>query len=380
MAERPPLFALRRCLLLGVAVILSAFLVQNAPAADPARIAIALPLSGPHEAVGRQVRVAAELALLDYAARTATNSRSFELTWHDDRCSSEGGLAVAKLVTARPEILPFAVIGHACTSAAQAAASLYASAGVIFIQAGALVARTPTARRYGPRHFRLPAEGSQGVLIGNALLEAGPDARIALVRDRTQYAISALQAVSAILTAHGRSVALVETYAGAEKDFVAIAQRISVANITHVAISAFPSEAVLLVAEVRKASPNITILATDQLADSEFARGANATAEGVRVALPPDFLGTPAGRNVAQRLQANGGSASRTALATYAAIETITAAADTSTPNDVDQTAQTLNSKSFDTILGLINFDANGGANLPSHAFFTWKAGKLVPP
>ena len=382
VASRSPLFSWqprRR----AAAVCTTLLLGLTSPVgtmAEPIRIAVALPLSGPHSAIGHDVKAAVELAVADYRTRTGPADHDVELSWHDDACSSDGGESVAKRITADPPAQPYAVIGHACPSAAEAAAPIYGAAGVAFITAGTLPARVASQLRFGTRHFRVPGGGTQGALIGAALIDAGNGARIAFVRDRTQLSQSDLQPAAAMLAAHGRIILTVETFPGAEKDFAPIAQRLKTANITHVAVAAFPSEAVLLVAELRKANPSLIIFATDQLADPSFALASGGMADGVQVALAPSAGMYPRARTVAQRLQDGGSVPSRTALSSYAAVEIVTGLANTHALADGAFPLEAMTADTFDTILGPIRFGATGAADLPSHVFYTWKDGKLQPP
>jgi hypothetical protein len=94
---------------------------------------------------------------------------------------------------------------------------------------------------------------------------------------------------------------LIETFAGADKDFTALAQRIKAAGITHMALAAFPSEAALLVGEVKQQVPGLVIFATDTLADDSFGRVAGTAAENMRIALAPDVRAFPRASDLASR-------------------------------------------------------------------------------
>jgi len=209
---------------------------------------------------------------------------------------------------------------------------------------------------------------------------ANVSSSIAFVRDRTQFAQNALQAASAVLAAHGRNAMLLETFAGAEKDFGGIAQRLKAARITHIALAAFPSEAALLLGEVRRVNPDVVVLATDQLADPVFGRLAGAAADGIRVALAPDARAYPTAAATVARLNEAGLEASRTALATYAAMQVLLATVTAIEHPDPAQVVQALAANTFHSILGPLRFDAQGAASLPPHVFYTWRSGQLLPP
>ena len=378
-AARSPLFALRLQYQLIALTLMAIWLITGNACADSLRIAVVLPASGPQLTLGREIKLAVELALDDARDRAGGDGR-VSVSWIDDQCSSAGGLAAAQATTTAPEaIRASVVIGHACPSSAQAAGALYDKAGIVNITAGALPAREPQLHRFGSRHFRLPADGLQGAAIGAKLAAAGPEARVAIVRDRTLFAQTNMAPVITSLFAKGRAPVMTETYAGGEKDFSGLAQRIKAAGITHVALAAFPSEAALLVPDVRRLNPDVVIVATDQLAAPEFARLAGSAAVGIQVAMAPEAAAFPRAGHVAETLAAKGGKPSRAALASYAAIQVILAATDR-TRADADSITKTISSGTFETILGPLSFDAAGSASLPSHVFYHWNGSTLVPP
>lgn len=384
VAFGPPLFFIchRAVVALTVAVGIGSLGLTSAEA-EPVRVAIALPLTGPQHALGRQIKAAVTFALnrpdrTGQGPKAPLDASSLEVTWHDDKCSSDGGLAAAQaIVAAATSDRPHVVVGHVCPSAAQAAATHYNTAGIPFIAAGMLAARTTPTHRFGPKHFRLYSDITQGAAIGMALSEAGPAARIAFVRDRTAYAQEALSAAAAALAARGRPISTVETFAGADKDFAALGQRLSAAGITHMALAAFPSEAALLVTEVRKRVPEIIVFATDSLADLAFRRAAGSAAEGIKVALVPDSRAYPRAKALSDHLAAAGLETSRAALASYAAVEILQAQ---SSKDAGEGLAEALAGGTFETILGAIRFDKTGAASVPSYLFYTWDKGELRAP
>ncbi len=343
-----------------------------AVASDPARIAIALPLSGPHKALGAEIKAAIELTLADLAAVVGTPA--ITLTWHDDQCSSSGGVAAAKTIAIAP---PAIVIGHACPSAAHAASPLYAAAHIPFLAAGQLPGRGTATPRHGPLQFRMQPDDNQGREIGAHLATTSSAARVAFARDKTLFATTTIAAATAAFVARGRTIALTEIFSGGDKDFSALAQRLKAANVSHLVLAGFPSESALLVTEVRRLMPDLGIYATDTLADPAFARAAGSAAEGVHVALAPAAAAFPNAQPLSARLATGGMAAGRSALASAAALEIMVRAL---AQWPASELAQTLSQTTFDTLLGPITFDGNGTARVPSHVFYVWRGGALRPP
>lgn len=381
VATRPPLCFFsraRRCLLRSTMALVQ-LLGPAAASAETLRIAVALPLSGPQAGIGRDLQAALEFALADTRPLPDDTRPRVAFSWHDDGCSAEGGLAAAKAITANADDLPFAVIGHTCASAARLAAPVYDAAGVLFFDTDPTPTTASLPSKAQSRRFTFAGTGSQGTLIGQALLAADPSARIAFIRDRTALAQSTLAPVARALGEAGRGVVLVETFAGAEKDFAALARRVKATGITHVALAAFASEAVLLVAELRKAVPALTIIAAEQLADVEFGRASGGISEGVQVAVKPDASAYPKAQDLARRLIGDGHAASRAALTGYTAFEVAMDAVEM-VRQDAHFDGTAWANRRHETILGPIQFDSGGNADLSSHMLYTWRGGELLPP
>jgi branched-chain amino acid transport system substrate-binding protein len=354
------------------AVALLPYVAMTSASEPPSMIAIALPLTGPHKAIGANIKAAIELMMADLSATPGT--RPVALSWHDDQCSSSGGVTAAKVIAANP---PAAVIGHACPSAAQAAGPIYAAAKLPFLAAGQLPGRSIVTPRHGPLHFRMQPDDNQGREIGAYLATTSSAARVAFARDKTLFATTATAAAIAAFVARGRTPALTEIFSGGGKDFSPLAQRLKAANISHLVIAGFPNESALLVSEVRRLMPDIAITGTDTLADPTFGSAAGAAADSVQVALAPGVAAFPKAQPLVARLKAEGAAPSRSALTSAAALEIIQRAL-AATPTT--EFAQAMAQKTFDTILSDINFDANGVARVPSHVFYVWRGGTLYAP
>jgi branched-chain amino acid transport system substrate-binding protein len=362
----------------------------DAHAAEPdvITIAIAAPLSGPRASLGRAVVAAATLATQDLATHDLatpdkTTSATFRMLSFDDGCNTEKAASAATEIIAANVAV---VIGHPCANAAAIAAPLYAKAGLLFIATGAT--QPPAAAKPQPLHFRIPAaETPIGSFIGNALAASPADARIALLRDRTLLARGIIQDALKELTKRGRTPALIDAFAGGDKDYSGLVARMKAAGITHLGLAAFPNEGALLVAEARAAIPELTIIATDLMADPETARVAGAHAEGMRVAMSADLARTPQAKaSIAAIHAAIAADPSQplprqhanAALATQAAIEAFAATAKQSTPRQAADVARLLKAQTHATSIGDVSFNEHGDLKATPWALYAWRAGTLV--
>ena len=118
--------------LLPVIAALAACLAAGTAAAEPQRIGIAAPLSGPSEILGRQVVAGATAAAEDATLEVV-----------DDACTGAGGAAAAqRFVAARVR----AVVGFLCAEAIEAALPILEDAGIPVITPGVRVDRLTDKR------------------------------------------------------------------------------------------------------------------------------------------------------------------------------------------------------------------------------------------
>ena len=359
---------------------------------DPITIALMAPQSGPRVGLGRAIDVAGRLAV-DAAnassktkpgAAPASPSPHFRLVGFDDGCNAEKAIAAAAEVIAAHITI---VIGHPCANAAASAAPLYAKAGILFIATGSSQSRS-TAAKPSPLQFRIPAaEPPIGTFIGETLAALPAEARVALVRDHTALARGITQDIFKTLTKRTRPAALIDAFAGGDKDFTALVARLKAAAITHLALAAFPNEGALLVAEARTALPELVIITTDLMADPETARVAGTHADGMLLAMATDLALTPVAKISADAMQAALASDplqpwsrpyANAALATLAAIEVVTGVARQSKSLQPLELANALATGTFATTIGPLAFNDRSPAKLPAWALYTWRAGTLV--
>lgn len=328
--------------------------------AEPVRVRIAVPApqSGLQARLGVGVHMAAGIVAAEINDRGGVNGASIDLVLSEDPCDSrDGGRAAGALVAAKV----VAVIGFPCRSTSLAVMPALGRSGLLTI----LTASLPgpgTVARAGPAMFQMPvaAEG-QGSVIAARLVAAGQAARIAILRDKTAQAVALAQLVDVSLRAAGRAPIVVEAFTGGDKSFSAMVTRLRSLGVTHVALVAFPVEGALIARELVAASPEIEILGPDFLvaeATPALAGAALARMRLVRTVADPYGAGVH-GRQLLERLTAQGVHASREALVVATAIEAWAAAAvragDMAPANVAAELA-----KGVETRFGRVEFDARG--------------------
>jgi branched-chain amino acid transport system substrate-binding protein len=346
-------------------------------------IAVPAAMHAPHDAVGRSVHEAARATAAALNAAGGVNGDRIVIAVFDDPCAtgSRNG-SIAEIAASDAA----AVIGHACAASAKFAAPYYAKAGKLFIEAGA-AHRQIAPVRSTDLAFRLPsAKQTQGRFLAAALAASASDSakpRIAMLRDRTQLAISHMQDVSKALALAGLNAVSLDTFTGGDKDFSGLAARLAAQRTTHVVLAAFPNEAALLIGDIFKAMPEIKILATDMIASDDFAAAAGPAIGAVRVVMQSDArefaTASPHVAWLSHELGKAGATPSRAAYYTAAALEAWVAAARRVGPGAADVAAHLQTGETADTVIGRVGFDAQGEASVTPWGLYRWSLGRLVP-
>jgi branched-chain amino acid transport system substrate-binding protein len=297
----------------------------------------------------------------------------------DDGCDRTRAAAAAERLAARR---PALVVGHSCSSAAIAAARVYAQAGLLMISSGA---RHPdlTSRRASPGIFRLAGrEDAQGAAAAAFLREHANGGGVAIVHDRTAAARRLTQAALAALAEAGAPAPLVLTIVAGEKDYGPMAARLAHARVRAIFIAGFPIEVGILLRQLRAAGSAAVVLGPDFAATHELAEVAGGAAEGVGVLLPyeprPSRAAAPNAARV-EEVGGRGGRPSGLSHRTVGAIEAWAEAARRAGTVSPEAVAATLNRETLPTALGPVSFDARGDVRLPSYEPWVWRGGMWAP-
>ncbi|MFM2423351.1 MAG: hypothetical protein RL291_1881 [Pseudomonadota bacterium] len=211
-----------------------------------------------------------------------------------------------------------------------------------------------------------------------------PDARLAVVSDRTRLARELRKAATDRATLDQRAIVFNADFQAGARDYRDLAAKIAASGATDVAIAAFPAEAAILVRDLKALKPSLRVYGTHLLAADAFATQAGPTADDVRIALgpvaerpswPPDqgtafteLLQPVAALPANEKPQARA-----TLLNVWLALE-IAHQASINPP-----LAERLKSGPFETFLGPVRFDARGQLRSTAITYARWRQGRLVP-
>lgn len=314
-------------------------------------------MSGQYAAIGTAMRAAVSPTEAD------------AVTFEDDSCQAETAVAVAQRIAAAK---PYVVIGHPCSSAAIAAAPIYAAAGIPLVSTGA---RHPdlTDKRAGPLVFRLAGrDDRQGTAAAEFLAQAAGNRPIAILHDRT-FAMSTLAAAAA--SALGATPASSPSdptpargaqatqfpFVASEINYDALAARVAAlapdGGVGAILFAGYPEEAIIVVRALRAHGISAPVLGADALATADFGRLLTQLEGAVYVLASSDASGAP---SIAARTAA---AVSNWRLARKA---------------NEDPAAVAM--RSIDVpAAGHIAFDTKGDAVMPSYVVSAWRAGAWQP-
>lgn len=237
-------------------------------------IGIAVPSGGPKHALGVQIKEGAEKAVAILNATGGIAAKPIVLLIEDDDCTGAGGAAVAERFVERRAAL---VIGHPCSNAAMDAAKVYAAAGIWFVAVGADHPDL-TAKRAGPTIFRYGGRDDKQAVDTAAVLAAQfPNARLAIVHDRTGYARKLVGGVIAQLKAVGITPLTTEGIVAGEKDYTPVVERLKTAQTTVLYFAGFPAELAILKSNMKTKSLDAVVIGADSATNDRLAPSSRLT-------------------------------------------------------------------------------------------------------
>lgn len=329
----------------AAALALTLSVATKAAAADIV-IAIAAPETGRFRDLAEKIRAGVERAVATLNDEGGVLGQRLVVEAVDDGCQAATGEGSARTLTAKA---PALVVGHPCSSAASAAAPVYAAANILFITPDARHASV-TAGRKGATVFRLAGEDRrQGDAAASWLLANAPGRRIAIVHDRTAYAKSVAEPAALALKAAGMTDVPVLTIVASRRDYSEIAAKAKALGTEALVFAGYPDEAAIILKNLQQAGATPRVLGSDSAATPEFAGAARAYPGGAEALLPAN-----PGASLEARAEA--------------AVEVWARAARDANTLAAPQIAERLRSREVETrAMGPLSFDEEG--NVRGHSY-----------
>jgi branched-chain amino acid transport system substrate-binding protein len=339
-----------------------------------------------HQPHGGEVLVAARAAADRINRAGGLLGRRVRIAGWTEDCTRERAAQVAEEIALLGPVL---VVGHLCTGAAMAAAPIYASAGVLLIVPGVRHSAMTSAEarglvlRLAGRDDRLARDTADFIAARN------PGKGVAIVADRTWQATSIADSVARELARREITIGLNERIESNEKSYGPLAARIRASGAGVVFVPAQPIELGVLVASLREAGVEASIVGSEILAVPSLQPVVDREGSRLIVMLPwsglegadLDVMGTTAGAEIVEAGPGTGDRRERDALRarTEAAIELWAEAARRAGSVSAVTVAAGVRAAPVETRVGLIRFDEAGDAIVPGFVAHTWRGGTWRP-
>ncbi len=145
-------------------------------------------------------------------------------------------------------------------------------------------------------------------------------------------------------------------------------------NITLVYWGGLYNQAGLLVRQMADQNLKVTFFAGDGIVSNKLSSLAGDTIAGTLFTFSPQPGNDPANRQLTEKFRAIGIEPIEYAFNSYAAVQSIAAAAKAAKSNNPKTVAEAMKRQGpFKTVLGDISFDEKGDYSLPGYTIFEWR-------
>ena len=357
-----------RAFLLGTAAI-----VAMGASAAQAEIVIATagPMTGQYATFGDQMRAGAQAAVDDLNAAGGVLGEELTLLVGDDACDPRQAVSVANQMVNDGVIF---MAGHFCSGSSIPASQVYTEEDILQISPAST--NPALTDEGGENVFRVCGrDDQQGAIAADYIAEHFPDARIAIVHDKTAYGKGLADATRDELNGLGVQEILYEAYTAGESDYSALVSLLKSEDIDVLYVGGYHTEAGLMARQMREQGMDTQLISGDALVTDEYWSITGDAGEGTLMTFGPDPREFPAAAEVVQRFRDQGYEPEGYTLYTYAALQVFAQAAEIAGSTDLEAIIDTLRNNSFETVIGSLSFDDNGDIEQPAYVFYTWNDG-----
>ncbi|WAP68093.1 ABC transporter substrate-binding protein [Jiella pelagia] len=359
-----------RALAVLTPLVLAAMPAMAQDAAPAPVIGIAAPLSDSQEILGRQVADGVEAAL------SGRNS-DVKTTVADTGCSAEGGVAAAQKFVAEKASV---VVGFLCVEAIEAALPILKDANIPAIDVGVRANRlTDDKERTGFLVYRLaPRSDAEAAAVARHIAAGWADQPFGLVDDGSIAARGLTDTVRRLLADQGLQPQTIDNYRPAEEKQFGLARRLERTGVTRFFIAGDRPDIAVIARDAEELGLDLSILGSERLFDEASADTplpAGIVAIGPKTSFPElePKDDAAASEEVEIGYLPPQGYFGTAYLAAEIAAEAIAESRQAERPlSDV------LSTRSFETSLGPVKFDAKGDGDLDLFRVHEWRGEEFV--
>lgn len=340
-------------------------------AAEPIKIALAGPVTGPVAQYGDMQSMGALMAIEQINKAGGVNGSLLEAVTYDDACDPKQAVAVANKIV--NDGIRF-VVGHLCSGSSQPAADIYDEEGIMMITAAST---TPELTQRGHTLiFRtIGLDTMQGPTAGRYVVEQLKPKRAAVLHDKQQYGEGIATAVKQALDNAGIPVVLFEGITAGDKDFSALIAKLKKENVDFVYLGSYHPEMGMLLRQSAENKFSPRFMGPEGVGNSDISAIAGDASEGMLVTLPKAFDADPKNADLVAAFKAKQQDPRGAfVFPAYAAVQVMADAMTISQSQEPEKVAEALRSNSFDTPTGVLEFDDKGDLKNFSFVVYEWHA------
>lgn len=345
--------------------------------ADPIKIAVVGPITGPVAQYGDMQMTGARMAVERINAQGGVNGKPLEAVLMDDVCEPKQAVAVANQIVNQKIRY---VVGHLCSGSTQPASKLYEDEGILMITPAST---NPAITQQGYRMvFRtIGTDDQQGPTAGRYIVEHVKPARLAIIHDKQQYGEGIAREVRKTVEAAGIQPVLFEGINKGQTDFSALITKMKRANVDFVYYGGYHPELGLLLRQSREQGFDARYMGPEGVGNKDISAIAGPASEGLLVTLPADFSADPDNADLVKAFQdKNQDPTGPFVMPSYAAVQIIAEAIKGAETEDPVKLADYIRANSFETPIGTVAFQDNGDLKEFEFVIFTWHADATKTP
>lgn len=344
--------------------------------ADEIKIGLAVPLTGPLESEGRNLKKAAEIAVQDINSSGGVLGRQLTLVVEDDCCSPEKAVQAANRLIHDKVVF---VVGHLSSGQSIAASTLYLKKRVIQMSPAA---KAPlfTERDYENVFRMSPRSDQEGIVAGEYIGRIDKRYPIAIYYEDTIYGENVARKAKEKASEQKANIKLFEKYDLGTRDVTHFVVKMKNAKIKVLYLIGTLDTSILIINQIRNFSLD-TLVVINCVNDNLILQQLNLPSESGKILAIslPNFSKNRAAKSFVEKLAGEGIRANNLSLFTYASIQLFAAAAKRGGGSDYDQIIQQLKGNvPFDTVIGNVSFDSRGNAEGLIFVFYNLEDGNFA--
>lgn len=338
-------------------------------AADPIKIGIPMPMTGPVKQYGDQIQAGALTAIDVINAAGGVNGRKLEPILIDDACEPKQAVPAANQVVHSGA--KFAV-AHACSGVTTAAVPVYEEEQIVAITPGAT---SPAVTDTTKPHFffrTIGRDDQQGPFAAKYIAETLKPTSVAILHDKQTYGAGIAAQVRDALKKLDVNVTMFESVNVGDTDYSAVITKLKTMNPGLIYFGGYHPELGLLLRQAREQGLKVQFMAPEGTANKDLVAIAGPALDGLLVTLPADFTQRPENAAIVKAFQdAKRDPDGAFQMPAYSAVQII-AETIKAVGEDPEKAADYMHKNSFDTAIGKVEFDEKGDLKDFEFAVFQW--------